>query len=319
MHHYKVKVLPREKHNYCSSAGVVETTFYTNMTTKIIYLRKRSGLIMPIEPHKHNDKDAPDGVIVTRRWVVDGSNASKEFIAINKTLADVDQKIRDAIKDGLVRTRNGYMVTISLHITQADLDLADELYVDTLDVIIGKDATTLSPHPASERGIALTNALPDGRFILSVRIVSPTPNMIYYISCANGVHPIEAIYSPNDDAGLVTIYSGENKKRRMGIFTELTIAEALKGDKIKLFDSKEKAVAFYNGDDAKLRILELESVNREKAASEKLAMRDVEHSTKMDSLMMERQNIQQKGVVETIKLVPIIGAIFGLVAGLLGF
>lgn len=319
MSHYKVKILKKDEMSFSKTAGVVETTSYSNLTNNMLYIRKRSGLIMPIEPSYTSGTNAPDGVVVTRRWVVEGSNAAKEFIAINKSLNDVDEKIRDAISEGLVKTRNGYMVTINLHITQADLDMAEELYIDTLDVIIGKNSSTISPHPASERGIALVNSLPDGRFVLSLRVVSPIPNMVYYLSCANGVHPIEAVYSPNETQGLVTIYSGENKKLRSGILTKLTLADALKGDHIKLFDSKEKAVAHFSGDEAKLRMLEKETTNRESALEEKLRMREVEHATKMDSLVIERQNIQQKGVVETLKLVPIIGAIFGLVASLLGF
>ena len=100
------------------------------------------------------------------------------------------------------------------------------------------------------------------------------------------------------------------------------IEEALKGDKLKLFRTVTEANLFLSGDtvkanlimlEAEAKIKKLEMTIKEGELSSSRAA--VEHEAKLQALALESKNMKQKGVVESIKIVPVIGTLFGLVAG----
>jgi hypothetical protein len=102
----------------------------------------------------------------------------------------------------------------------------------------------------------------------------------------------------------------------------MTIEEALKGDKLKLFRTVTEANLFLSGDtvkanlimlEAEAKIKKLEMTIKEGELSSSRAA--VEHEAKLQALALESKNMKQKGVVESIKIVPVIGTLFGLVAG----
>lgn len=308
--------------------GVRITMDYANYTNRVYYLRQRNGLIVPIDPVSASGRIKRDlsGIAVTCTWFVNSKRAGDEFIAINKTLNDVDEHLRELIKRNFKKTTTGYMVSISYLISEADLNEVDEMYVHTLDVLIGANPNKLSPHPYSERGIAITNALPDGQFVISVKINDNRPNTVYWLAAVNGVYPIAATYDPNLEEPKITIYSGENSKTRTGKFITRPLKEALEGEEIKIFSSKELANAFLNGDQTKIKLLEAEIKLKETKIEQaridqelSVNKAEMEHAYKMETLMVERKNTNQKGIIETIKLIPIIGGIFGLVASIFGF
>jgi hypothetical protein len=102
----------------------------------------------------------------------------------------------------------------------------------------------------------------------------------------------------------------------------MTFEEALKGDKLKLFRTVTEANLFLSGDtvkanlimlEAEAKIKKLEMTIKEGELSSSRAA--VEHEAKLQALALESKNMKQKGVVESIKIVPVIGTLFGLVAG----
>ena len=324
------RVVPKLHHGALSVnnfTGVIETNHFVNQTSDMLYVRNRQGLLLPIEPKRATLTTQGDtsGLILSKSWQVNGSKAGEAFfnsLMHDNTISDDIRKI--ARGGGLTRVANGYLFTVNYMLSAEEIKSFDNVYVDGFDFLLADSHHALGEHPYNSTSkMALIEAeRHSGMFMSSIRIkCSSEKNAVFWLACPNGAFSITAAYEPWWDKDVVDVaYQRSNDSEP--VREVYSLEDALKG-KLKLFRTREEALHFLNGDTNKAELIkaesELKQLKIEHAARDAEltnARARLEHDAKLETLALERKNMQQKGVVETLKLVPIVGTIFGMISSL---
>ena len=305
--------------------GVEITTHIRNYSTQVVYTKTREGILLPVTPAPSlYDQATPKAaLLMTKTWRVNGKAASEEFYMHLMRAVDTSAEIANLYDSGTItRISNGYEAKVTYLLPLSVFDTVPVVYLDGFDVIAATDVLELGEHPYSKLkdGGAIMKPC-NSNFMLTVDINSHTPNDVYWLACPNGVFPVYATCDEWRPAGIEVKAMSDNDE-----FTTrreiMTIEEALKGDKLKLFRTVTEANLFLSGDTVKANLIMLEAEAKIKKLE--MAIKEgelsssraaVEHEAKLQALALESKNMKQKGVVESIKIVPVIGTLFGLVAG----
>lgn len=312
-------------HSY-QNDGVVITTHLRNYSTNTVYTKTREGVLLPVSPAPaiYGESTPKAALLMTKTWRVNGRSASTEFITHLQRAVSVHPEIATMYDSGLIKKMpNGYEAVVTYLMPLSIFDQVPTVYMDGFDLLGSLSADSLGDHPYGKMSDGAAIMRPcESSFMLSVDINSHLPNDVYWLACPNGVFPVYAKCDVWRPPGIEVKTMGDNKD-----FTPrreiMTLEDGLKGDRLKLFKTVTEANLFLSGDTAKANMTALEAeakikklemtIKEGELASARFA---AEHEAKLQALALENKNMKQKGAVEALKIVPIIGSVFGLVAGL---